>query len=191
MRPEVATAKRDQMSIVERTPPLPEIDRSLFRAVMGRFATGVTVITTKVGEEVRGMTANAFMSGSLSPPLCVISVAKRAHMHKLLLDSGRFAVNMLAEHQGDLAPHFAGKPDEGLAVEFRDVDGIPTLADFAAFITAETATTYECGDHTIFIGHIRHMEAGNWPPLLYHAGRYGKLVETRFDEEVFPITEFW
>ena len=179
------------MNILERTPPLPEIDRSLFRAVMGSFATGVTVITTRSGDEFRGMTANAFMSGSLSPPLCVISVAKRAHMHTLLLESGRFAVNILAEHQEVLAPHFAGQPDEGLEVKFRDVGGIPTLDDFSACITAETVATYECGDHTIFVGHICHLEAQNYPPLLYHAGRYGKVIETRSIEEFFPITEFW
>jgi flavin reductase (DIM6/NTAB) family NADH-FMN oxidoreductase RutF len=179
------------MTIAESETPQEEIDRVLFRAVMGRFATGVTVITTRFGDQVRGMTANAFMSGSLSPPLCVISIAKRAHMHNVLLESGRFAVNVLTEHQEALAPHFAGKPDAGMDVPFRDVDGIPTLTDFCACITADTVSIYECGDHTIFVGHIRHMEAQSRPPLLYHAGHYGKLIEGKVEADFFPITEFW
>jgi flavin reductase (DIM6/NTAB) family NADH-FMN oxidoreductase RutF len=180
-----------EMNVIDREPPLEEIDRTLFRAVMGRFATGVTIITTKVGDTTRGMTANAFMSGSLTPPLCVISVAKRAHMHGMLLESGKFGVSILNEYQEMLAPHFAGKPDAGMNVPFREVNGIPTLSEFAACMTAETVAIYECGDHTIFIGHIRHMEAASSPPLIYHAGRYGKVVEGKVEADFFPITEFW
>lgn len=179
------------MSVADREPPPIEIDRSLFRAVMGRFVTGVTVITARAGNQVRGMTANAFMSGSFAPPLCVISVAKRAHMHSVLVEAGAFAVNILHEHQEVLAPHFAGRPDEGMEVRLRDIEGIPTLDDFAACITAETVSTYECGDHTIFLGHIRHMEAHSWPPLVYHAGRYGKVVDGKTEADFFPTTEFW
>ena len=69
------------------------VDHMLFRRVMGSFATGVTVITTEARGEVRGMTANAFMSGSLEPPLCVISVAKRARIHPLLVEAGHFGVS--------------------------------------------------------------------------------------------------
>ena len=68
--------------------------------VMASFVTGVTVITTQVRGEIRGMTANAFMSGSLEPPLCVVSVGKKARMHTLLLESGHFGVNILARGQG-------------------------------------------------------------------------------------------
>jgi flavin reductase (DIM6/NTAB) family NADH-FMN oxidoreductase RutF len=100
-------------------------------------------------------------------------------------------VNVLTEHQEALAPHFAGKPDAGMDVPFRDVDGIPTLTDFCACITADTVSIYECGDHTIFVGHIRHMEAQSRPPLLYHAGHYGKLIEGKVEADFFPITEFW
>ena len=86
---------------------------------MGRFATGVTVITATVAGDTRGMTANAFMSGSLDPPLCVISVTKRAHMHGHLIAAGRFAVNILASGQEDYATHFAGRPIPGLRVDLQ------------------------------------------------------------------------
>ncbi|MCP4384248.1 MAG: flavin reductase family protein [Hyphomicrobiales bacterium] len=85
-----------------------EIDPAHFRRVMSRFATGVTVITVAADGEPQGMTANAFMSGSLDPPLGVVSVARRARMHGYLSNATRFAVNILAAEQTDLANHFAG-----------------------------------------------------------------------------------
>jgi flavin reductase (DIM6/NTAB) family NADH-FMN oxidoreductase RutF len=166
-----------------------EIDPAHFRRVMGRFATGVTVITATVAGETRGMTANAFMSGSLDPPLCVVSVTKRAHMHPHLTAAGRFAVNILATGQEDYATNFAGRPIPGLAVDLHPAGGVMILADASAWMTAETVATHDCGDHTIFVGHIKLMEADQRPPLIYHAGRYAALVPTR--EAALPVPEFW
>jgi flavin reductase (DIM6/NTAB) family NADH-FMN oxidoreductase RutF len=81
----------------------PAFEPQLFRRTMGGFATGVTVITMDDGGEPRGMTANAFMSGSLTPPLCVVSIAKRAHTHDRVRAAGRFGVNILGLDQRDLA----------------------------------------------------------------------------------------
>ena len=113
-----------------------EIDPAHFRRVMGRFATGVTVITATVAEETRGMTANAFISGSLDPPLCVVSVTKRAHMHPHLTKAGRFAVNILASGQEHYATHYSGRPIAGLRVNFHAVGGVAILADASAWMTA-------------------------------------------------------
>lgn len=166
-----------------------EIDPKAFRRVMGRFATGVTVITAETEDERRGMTANAFMSGSLEPPLCVVSVAKRAHMHAHLTAAGRFGVNILATGQQHLATHFAGKPDPELAIAFDYVDGIPLLADSAGSMTAEVIARHDCGDHTIFIGHILTMAANERAPLVFHAGRYGSIVPREPVDASLP--EFW
>ncbi len=118
--------------------PAHEIDPAHFRRVMGRFATGVTVITARADGEVRGMTANAFMSGSLEPPLCIVSVTKRAHMHGHLIEAGAFAVNILADRPGGpTRTHFAGRPIPGLDVPFVDLKGVPTLADASACIVAD------------------------------------------------------
>src|SRR5579871_1107807 len=84
------------------------VEHALFRKVMASFATGVTVITTEVRGEVRGMTANAFMSGSMDPPLCVICVALKARTHAFLVEAGHFGVNILARGQEPLIEHFAG-----------------------------------------------------------------------------------
>ena len=85
---------------------------------MGSFATGVTVIVAEAGDEIHGMTANAFMSGSLEPPLCVVSIAKRAHMHGPLAAAGKFSVNILSVAQEELALHFAGRPAAGAPPAF-------------------------------------------------------------------------
>jgi flavin reductase (DIM6/NTAB) family NADH-FMN oxidoreductase RutF len=167
-----------------------EIDQRLFRRVMSRFATGVTVITADEGDHVRGMTANAFMSGSLEPPLCVVSVAKRAHMHALLATAERFGVNILADGQEDLSDHFAGRPNPRLSFRFARTAGVPLLADACGRIAAEIVARHDCGDHTIIVGHVLHMEADGRPPLLYHAGRYGGLVHRRTDHDV-ALPEFW
>ncbi len=154
----------------------PVLERAHFRKVMGRFATGVTVITARAEGETRGMTANAFMSGSLEPPLCVVSIDKRAHMHGHLARAGRFAVNILARDQESHARHFAGRPDPALRVVFSELYGIPTLAAAAARMTAELSAAHDCGDHTLFIGRVLFMTAGDKPPLLFYASRYGGLA---------------
>jgi flavin reductase (DIM6/NTAB) family NADH-FMN oxidoreductase RutF len=146
---------------------------------MGRFATGVTVITAEAGGRTHAMTANAFMSGSLDPPLCVIAVAHSARMYGHLTEAGVFGVNILAAGQQDLATHFGGHPIAGLDVAFANVGGVPTLAHASAWLTAETVATHACGDHTIFIGRIRQMMADDRAPLVFHAGHFGTLVTGR------------
>jgi flavin reductase (DIM6/NTAB) family NADH-FMN oxidoreductase RutF len=173
------------------TEALDEIDPRLFRRVMSRFATGVTVITARDGDRVRGMTANAFMSGSLEPPLLVVSVAKRAHMHACLLAARRFGVSILAETHEEVSEHFAGTPNPRLSVVFEEQNGAPLLADACARMAAETMVRHDCGDHTIFIGHILHMEADDRAPLLYYAGRYRGLDSDAHIDHRVSVLEFW
>ena len=168
----------------------PEIDPALFRRVMGRFATGVTVVTAEEAGDVRGMTANAFMSGSLDPPLCVVSIAKRAHMHARLAAVQHMGVSILSEAQEEVSRHFAGRPAPGLRPDFVRIGGAPLLADACARIATEIVARHDCGDHTLVVGHILHMEADDRPPLLYHAGRYAALLDRRGDHDV-PVPEFW
>ncbi len=169
--------------------PLDRMDPMHFREVMGRFATGVTIVVADVAGEVRGMTANAFMSGSLEPPLCIVSIAKRAHMHGHLAEAGRFSVSILAAGQEDLATHFAGRPVPGLSVGFDTIGGAPAIGGAAATIAAEVAARHDCGDHTIFVGHILAMAAYERPPLLYYGSKFAALVPLR--EEAPALPEFW
>jgi flavin reductase (DIM6/NTAB) family NADH-FMN oxidoreductase RutF len=166
------------------------IDPALFRRVMGSFATGVTVISTEAGGQVRGMTANAFMSGSLEPPLCVISVARRARIHPLLIEAGHFGVSILAKEQEKLSTHFAGGASADAAPEFVRVGRTPLLAGAAATIAADIVARHGCGDHTIFVGRIVHLGAHTRAPLIVHEGRYASLTYSK--ERVADwVADFW
>ena len=122
------------------------------------------------------MTANAFMSASLDPPLILVSVAKRASMHAHLHAAGRFAINILGAGQEDIANHFAGRARHAYAPQFVHVGRIPTLGSVATVITAETVATHDCGDHTLFVAHIQTLMADDSAPLVYHAGKFGALA---------------
>ena len=170
--------------------PIAAVDSTLFRRVMSRFATGVTVITAEVDGRVRGMTANAFMSGSLSPPLCLISIAVKARMHGHVSGAGRFGVSILAEGQEALGTHFAGRSVDQVNVEFERVGGVPLLKHASAVIAAETEARHDCGDHTLFVGRILHMRDHGKAPLVYHGGRYGSFVSSA-QQAGEPTIEFW
>lgn len=169
--------------------PRREIDTGVFRKVMGSFATGVTVVLAEHGGEMRGMTANAFMSGSLEPPLCIVSVAKRAHMHAHLPKAAAFSVNILAAGQEHLATHFAGQPQPFFQPAFQRHDDVPFLTGTAATIVADLTAEHDCGDHTIYVGHITWLKAEERSPLLYHASRFAGLV--KLNEASPSVPEFW
>ena len=166
------------------------IDSKLFRRVMGRFATGVTVITAEAEGGVRGMTANAFMSGSLSPPLCIVSVAKKARLHAALDRAGHFGVSMLAEGQEAISQHFAGQGLEQPDVLFEHMGGVPLLAGVSAAIAAEIVARHDCGDHSLFIGHILGLRDDERPPLVFHAGKYA-TVRYRKETPANQAIDFW
>jgi flavin reductase (DIM6/NTAB) family NADH-FMN oxidoreductase RutF len=168
----------------------PQIDQVMFRKVMGRFATGVTVVTTSVAGEVFGMTANAFMAGSLAPPLCVISIAGAARMHERLRSERRFGVSFLGQAEQWLSQRFSGRsPIHAAAPEFRYFGDVPVLAGCVGALAADVIFTAPCGDHTLFIGRVTAMEAKGGPPLLFYEGRYAALHPT---EQVADIAySFW
>lgn len=166
------------------------IDTVLFRRVMGSFASGVTVITAQSDDAVRGMTANAFMSGSLLPPLCIISVAKKARMHALLAASGHFGVSILAMGQESVSQHFARQGATEPDLDFEHIEGIPVLSGVSASLAATTEASQDCGDHTLFIGRIVGLREYGRPPLVYHAGKYATL-EYKKETPAGPAVDFW
>src|SRR5262245_66685303 len=109
---------------------------------MGSFASGVTVVSTVADAQVRAMTVSAFMSGSLEPPLSVISVRKQARMHPLLIEAGHFGVSILAKNQERISTHFAGAPVANLALEYIWAGRTPVLANAASVIAADIAVQY-------------------------------------------------
>lgn len=165
-------------------------DQKTFRRVMGRFATGVTVVTTVVEGEIFGMTANAFMAGSLSPPLCVVSIGRTAKMHARLEAAGAFGVSFLSEAQSELSQHFAGRPLPGISPGFRFHAGVPVLEGSAGVVAVDLVDTADCGDHTLFVGRIKYMRAGERQPLLFYGGRYTVLDREQRLEHAAPHS-FW
>jgi len=163
-------------SIFEETPVPAHLETAEFRRTLGMFATGVTVITTRVGEQIHGMTANAFMSVSLQPPLILISVDRRAKMNALLREDARFGVSVLEESQSALSNRFAGREGDGSEAAFEIVNETPLVAGALAHLIAQVARSYWGGDHSLFLGRVEYARYGAGTPLLFHGGGYGRVV---------------
>jgi 3-hydroxy-9,10-secoandrosta-1,3,5(10)-triene-9,17-dione monooxygenase reductase component len=151
-----------------------------FRDALGAFATGVTIVTTRSrsGDDI-GLTANSFNSVSLEPPMVLWSLARSSKSLPAFLESGYFAVHVLASTQEDLSLTFATRGAEkftGLAVE-RGKGGTPLLPGCSARFQCRTAFTYEGGDHVIFVGEVEEFDHFSRPPLVFHSGRYAVAVE--------------
>ena len=148
----------------------------LFRNAMGKFATGVTVITTEHDKQEHGMTANAFMSVSLEPKLVVISIGEKARCLSKIKESGIFGVNILAEDQQDYSMVFAGQKKDEVEVTFERLAGVPVLQGAIAQISCDVVSEYVEGDHTLFIGKVRDIKLDDSKePLLFYAGKYRSL----------------
>lgn len=154
------------------------------RDACGQFSTGVTVITTHADGVDHGMTANAFMSISLDPPLIAISIAAKAKMLPKIQQSGRFAVSVLAAGMEKIAWHFAGRPDPDFVSMFRHDMGLPVIRGAVASFVTDVADEILAGDHTIFIGHVRSVQYDPVrKPLLFFRGNFGSMR----DEEPAPV----
>ncbi len=158
-------------------------DPDLFRQVLGRFATGVTIVTVCKDNVKHGMTANAFSSVSLDPPLIVVSVDKQADMHGMLMESDAFCVNILAQHRRQWSDWWAGKAPKD-ADQFTDIPcstratGSPVLDDCLGFIDCNIWARYDAGDHTLFVGEVQEASVtddADMKPLLFFASKYHKL----------------
>lgn len=155
-----------------------------FRQAMGRFATGITVITTLNGENFHAITVNAFASLSLEPPLVLICIDKKAESHDLISQNQVFSVNILSETQQEISDRYAGRYPEK-----RDIfdapyrignNGCPIFEDSLAWAECQLTNAYDGGDHTIYIGLVQDLgyqeilgennqEIG---PLLYYRSKY-------------------
>jgi flavin reductase (DIM6/NTAB) family NADH-FMN oxidoreductase RutF len=150
------------------------------RRACGQFATGVTIVTVRDGDGVRGMTANSFTSVSLDPPLVLVSIDLKNRTHELVKEHGRFAVNVLAQEHKPWSDRFAGRHGD-LQHQFDDVphrlvDGLPVLEGVAAALVCEVVAVYPAGDHSLFIGEVKQLEwSPDCEPLLFHGGQYRGL----------------
>ena len=155
-------------------------DPQLQRRIFGRFATGVTVVTTVRDGRPYGMTANAVTSLSLDPPLVLVAVDRRAGMHAALREGQCFALSILGDDHEHLSRRFAtsGPKEFGDLAVTTAVTGAPILADAIGWVDCRITEVLPGGDHDIFVGEILagdHQEQGR--PLLYFAGKYRKLAD--------------
>lgn len=151
-------------------------DPRLFRDVMGHFATGVTVVSYQCEGEARGMTANAFMSVSLDPPLAAISVRRAARFAAVVHQGDRFGVNFLLESQQALSNHFGGRPCADLPSPFEPSHGAPLIRGSLAQLVLRTVDIHEAGDHLLYVGQVEHIELGEErQPLVFYSGAYKQV----------------
>lgn len=151
-----------------------------FRAAMGRFATGVTVVTTLDGQAPLGLTVNAFASLSLDPPLALIAIDRRSRLHIALPQAGFFAASILSAEQAELSRRFAGqtadRADRFHGVSWRRaVTGAPVLDGALAWVDCRVEAVYPGGDHSIIVGRVLALESYAGEPLLYFRGAYGQI----------------
>jgi flavin reductase (DIM6/NTAB) family NADH-FMN oxidoreductase RutF len=156
-----------------------DLDAASFRQLLGRFATGVTVITAEDGSgHPAGMTANTLVSVSLVPPLISVSIDHAADMHGTMQHASRFTVNILASDQEAISRRFAEQGTrrfEGIGFLRSDLGGI-ILEGVLAHIECERVAEYPTGDHSIYIGRVLGGGTGEGEPLLYYRGGYAGLA---------------
>lgn len=155
--------------------------QDVFKRVMRRWTTGVTIVTTRRGDAIHGLTVSGFTGVSLDPPLVLVSVGHNQYSHTWLQESDCFAVNFLHADQVDLSDRFAGRAPqvadrfEGVAYRTQ-VTGAPILEDCLAWFDCHIVAMHTAGDHTLFIGEVVAgdvvLEA---EPLTYYNGAYRRL----------------
>lgn len=155
-----------------------------FRSALGSFATGITVITTRGEDHLFGMTANAFSSVSLDPPLVLVCVITGTTGAQAIQGNGIFAVNILGHDQEPISRYFASKDRPRGLDAFAEIahttaaTGAPILEGAAGFLDCQLHATHEAGDHLIFIGEVLALGFNpDVPPILFHAGRYRVAVD--------------
>ncbi|WP_110943896.1 flavin reductase family protein [Streptomyces niger] len=150
-------------------------ERADFRDCLGRFASGVTVVTVGRGSGVHGATVSSFTSVSLDPPLVLVSLKRGSRLCGRLADEP-FGISVLAADQRELALHFAGaKSLAAGSVPWVRQPGVPRLAGTAAFFTCTPWASYDGGDHVLHLGRVTGFEARTAEPLVFHGGAFRAL----------------
>lgn len=150
----------------------------------------MTVVTTEHEGRTHGMTANAFVSVSLDPPLILVSIDRHAYMHGLLSISRPYGVSILAEDQEVLSSHFAGRVVEGLHIPFVIRHGLPVLEGAVAHLVARVVEAHPAGDHTLYLGQVEYLDWRDGQPLLFYAGQYRQIQEGQRKSSLWPEDEF-
>jgi len=147
------------------------MDEREFRNCMGKFATGVTVVTCDTDGEKHGFTANSFTSVSLDPPLVLVSVGRNINAFEHLKDN-HFTVNVLTADQESTAMHFAGRPLEELPFEWEKGENGHRLNKSLAYVECEPWAAYDGGDHVLYVGKVTNFAYNDGDALGYYSGKF-------------------
>jgi flavin reductase (DIM6/NTAB) family NADH-FMN oxidoreductase RutF len=159
----------------------PGFDSTVFRHALGRFATGVAIVTTCTADGQReGVTVNSFTSLSLDPPMVSWSLRRSSSSLAAFNQSGRFAINVLSEAQIHLSRHFAAPhADKFESIEHMPgSEGCPIFGRCLAVYECSTDRAIEVGDHVLFIGRVKEVSFDEGAPLIYASGQYASLART-------------
>ena len=157
----------------------PTFNKREYRNALARFATGVTVVTALENGKTHGLTANAFVSVSLDPPLVLVSLDNRSRMHRILPVAGRFGISVLAEDQKVLSDHFAGAKAYDAQIQFITRSETVLLDGAVAYFAVRVVDVHPAGDHTLYVGMVEYFECRDDKPLLFYAGKYQQLLAGR------------
>jgi flavin reductase (DIM6/NTAB) family NADH-FMN oxidoreductase RutF len=148
------------------------------RKALGRFVSGVTIVTTAESQHedsVHGMTANAFTSVSLDPPLVLVSISTRAKMDQRIRESGRYGVSILACDQEPLSLHFAGAANQPDLVRFVWRKDVPLLDGALVHLACTVVDSHPAGDHTLHVGRVEQLWYDDGNPLVFYTGSFRSL----------------
>lgn len=151
-----------------------KVDTRAFRQALGKFATGVTVVSTVENAFAHGMTANSFTSVSLDPPLILVSIDNTARIKNKLENSGVLGLSILNAEQRDVSQNFAGKPQDSVSDPFEWVDGVPLIKGALARLRCRITEIVPAGDHSLFIARVDAFEQSDAEPLMFFSGNYAE-----------------
>jgi flavin reductase (DIM6/NTAB) family NADH-FMN oxidoreductase RutF len=155
------------------------MDNRFFRDAMGKFATGITIVTIEYDGEIMGMTVNAFMSISPDPKLIAISIDEKASMYDQLLETKKFGVSILSEQQKDISMIFSRQIEgDRNSIPYVKQDHIPVIDQSLVTLACHVQDTADAGDHTILIAEVTEINMNEGEPVLFYGGKYRTMAAT-------------
>jgi len=155
------------------------IDQEAFKKALRGWTSGVTVVTSRSGDKVHGMTVSAFSSVSADPPLVLVCANRSSTTHGIIEEGGLFTVNILASHQQDVSNVFASSKHEDSRLQrvgwTEGETGAPLIDQALASLECRVASTHHEGSHTIYIGRVEAVHTSDAEPLVYYQGGYRSL----------------
>jgi len=157
------------------------IDEERFRDVLRNWASGVTVVTTRAGDKIHGMTVSAFSSVSADPPLVLVCANQASTTHGVIEQGGLFTVNILAAHQAEISDVFASPEHEDTRLQSVSWSvgetGAPLIDEALACLECKVTSAHQEGSHTIYVGQVEAVHNTDAKPLLYYRGGYRALYD--------------